>query len=101
MLGITFIDAWLSTSMQGSKLNFSRSHLLATFNLKMVAIKQITDQPKNSHKGSIFHAPLLKVFGKPDGMIAKLSFVNLIYSLPCWLKDFNNGQESENEETDV
>ena len=30
-------------------------------------------------------------------MIAKLSFVNLIYSIPCGLKDCNNGQESDNE----
>ena len=32
-------------------------------------------------------------------MIATLSFANLVCSLLCWLKDCNNGQESENEET--
>ena len=41
MLSITCIDVWLSTSMQGSKLNFPENHLLGTYNCKMVAIKQI------------------------------------------------------------
>ena len=59
------------------------------------------DKQKTHIKGSIFHVALLKVFGKAGDMIAKLSFVSLTYSLPCWLKDCNNGQESENEETDV
>ena len=34
-------------------------------------------------------------------MIAKLSLANLVFSLPCWLKNCNNGQESENEETQL
>ena len=86
---------YIHAGLQGK---FFKKSPLATFNLKMVAIKQITEQTKKTHiKGSIFHAALLKVFGKPDGMIAKLSFLNLIYSIPCGLKDCNNGQESDNE----
>ena len=42
---------------------------------------------------------IIKVFGEPDDMIASLSFANLVSSFPCWLKDCNNGQERENEET--
>lgn len=43
----------------------------------MVAITQ-TNTPKTHYKGSIFHVELHKVFGEPDDMIAKLSFVNLV-----------------------
>ena len=42
--------------------------------------KQLNKQ-KTHFKGSIFHVASLKAFGKLDDMIAKLSFVNLIYSL--------------------
>ena len=67
--------------MQGFKLNFCKNHLLVTFNRKIVAITQ-TNKPKTHIKGSIFHVELRKVFGGPDDMIAKGSFVNIVCSLP-------------------
>ena len=72
------IDVWPNTSMQGSKLNFSKNYLLGTFNDKMVAMKQ---QTKKTHiEGRIFHVVLHELFGDT---IARLSFANLECSLPC------------------
>ena len=60
MLSVTCIDVWLSTSVQGSKLHISKNHLSATFNLKMVTIKQTTT--KTHVKGNIFLAALHQLF---------------------------------------
>ena len=64
----------------------------------MAAIKQTNK--KLTLKGAYFMLHyIIKVFGEPDDMIASLSFANLVSSFLCWLKDCNNGQERENEET--
>ena len=63
----------------------------------MATIKQ-TNQKLNI-KGNIFQVAPHKVFGEWDNMLTTLSFTNLVCSLPCWLKDCKNGQESESEET--
>ena len=53
VLSITFIDVWLSTSMQGSKLNFSKK----SFNRKIGCYK--TNKQKNSHwREQLFHVAL-------------------------------------------
>ena len=49
--------------------------------------------------GRMSHAALYKLFSESNDTFATLSFANLVCSLPCWLKDCNNGQESDNEET--
>ena len=41
----TFINVWWSTSMLGSKHNFSKNHPLATFNCKLVTIKNFGCNP--------------------------------------------------------
>ena len=59
MLSITYIDVWLSKSMQGSKLNFPENHLLGTYNCKMVAIKQIL---KKTHRRKVLLEATLAFF---------------------------------------
>ena len=62
----------------------------------MVALKQ-TNKKKLTSKGAYFMLHYVRYFVSWN-MIA-LSSANLVYSLLCWLKDCNNGQKSENEET--
>lgn len=78
--------------MQGSKLHFSKNCLLATFNHKMVALKQ-TNKKEITSEGAYF----------------MLQYIFLV-SQTTWLQHFHfptdlkivkniNGQESENRET--
>lgn len=46
-----------------------------------------------------FHVQVLDIGSDQDNGIAMLSFANLLGLLPCQVKDWNDGQERENEES--
>ena len=84
---------------QRSKLTFSKSRLLATFNCKMVAIKKIWSPKKNSLcPGRTLRVCYMRVYF-PERHFCNTFLAKLLHLLACRLKYCSNGQDKEKEET--
>ena len=83
---------------QRSKLTFSKSRLLATFNnyCKMVALKKFWSAKKVTNNCNIQGAIWSST--KLSDTFANLSFAKLPRLLACQLKHCSNGQDKEKEE---
>ena len=85
-----------AVKLQHSNLTFSKSHLLATFNCKMVAIKKFKCKRKNL-KGRIRHDILHKVYCvKPRIFITSLCYSKtLMLSLHIHVEFLNDERGKE------
>ena len=113
------IDCWLweisinllvvYRESQRSKLTFSKSRLLATFNCKMVAIKKFWSPKKNkiiiiimtviSRDGHLVYVTWFPT--TPSDTFATLPFAKLLRLLACRLKYCSNGRDKEKEESSM
>ena len=89
---------------QRSKLTFSKSRLLATFNYKMVAIKNFWSPKKKKNliitvisRGRYF-VYVTSTSTTQSDTFATLPFAKLLHLLACRLKHCSNGRDKENEE---